>query len=266
MDDGDILWDPAHGDLDHKQIRSFQAIIHLSGENLANWLWTEKQKVRIIRSRVDSTALLASAISRLPGAKPAFLCASAAHYYGDRHDDIVNEESGAGEGFLAGVVKMWEGAADEARSAGARVVHLRSGVILTRHGGFLNRILPVFYLGLGGKLGSGKQYFPWISLQDVMEIFEFCLQRTDIEGPVNVVAPQDITNKQFAEQLAGLLSRPSLFTLPASVLKFVFGEMAEEMFLSSIRMKPEVLLKKGFTFRHPTLQSALKSILSGEPD
>lgn len=266
MGDGDILWDPSHGDLDHNKISSFQAIIHLSGENLSNWFWTDKQKVRIIRSRVDSTALLATAIRRLPGPKPAFLCASAAHYYGDRRDETVSEESSAGKGFLAGVVQKWEGAADEARFAGARVLHFRSGVILTRQGGFLSKIMPVFYLGLGGKLGSGRQYLPWVTLRDVMEIIEFCLQRTDIEGPVNVVAPQEITNRQFTEQLAALLSRPSFMTIPASILKFIFGEMAEEMLLSSIRMKPGVLLKNGYTFQHPTLQTALKSVLSEEPE
>jgi uncharacterized protein (TIGR01777 family) len=262
MGNGDILWDPMHGIFDYKQLSGFQAIIHLSGENLSNWLWTEKQKARIISSRVDTTKLLARAISRLPDPKPAFLCASAAHYYGDRRDEAVNEESSAGKGFLAGVVKAWEGAAGEAGSAGARVLHLRFGVILTRRGGFLSRIMPVFYLGLGGKLGSGKQYLPWITLPDVMEIIEFCLRRTDIEGPLNVVAPQEITNRQFTEQLAGLLSRPAFMTIPASVLKFIFGEMAEELFLSSIRMKPAVLLKHGYDFIHPTLKTALKSVLS----
>ncbi|MFN2126619.1 MAG: TIGR01777 family oxidoreductase [Anaerolineales bacterium] len=266
MDNGDILWDPGNAGFDYKQLSGFQAIIHLSGENLSNWFWTEKQKARIISSRVDTTKLLARAISRLPDPKPAFLCASAAHYYGDRRAETVNEESSAGEGFLAGVVKAWEDAAGEARSAGARVLHLRFGVILTRRGGFLSKIMPVFYLGLGGKLGSGRQYLPWITLQDVMEIFEFCLQRTDIKGPLNVVAPQEITNRQFTEQLAGLLSRPAFMTIPAAILKFIFRDMGEEMLLGSIRMKPDVLLKHGYTFQYPTLQTALKAVLSEEAD
>jgi len=259
---GDILWDPAKLKLDHAPLSGFQVIIHLSGENLANWLWTKKQKDRIKKSRIDSTRLLAGIVSEMPDPKPVFLCASASGYYGDRGGEILTEQSSAGSGFLAEVVREWEDAADAARQAGVRVVHLRLGVILSSQGGFLSRIVPLFKLGLGDRIGNGRQFMAWISLEDVAEIIDFCIDHADIAGPVNVVAPEGVTNKQFTENLAGILKRPSFLSVPAGLLRTLLGEMADEMFLSSSRLEPQLLLKRGYTFRQPTLRDALKSVLS----
>jgi uncharacterized protein (TIGR01777 family) len=259
---GDIFWDPVASQLDVRQMKSCHAVIHLAGENLANRLWTKKQKILIRNSRVVSTQFLAKTISHMTEPKPIFLCASATGFYGDRGDEVLDEQSAPGKGFLAEVVREWEAATDEAKNAGVRVVNLRFGVILSRQGGILGRLLPVFRFGLGGKLGNGRQYMPWIVLDDVAGAVDFCLHHSEISGPVNIVAPELITNDQFTQLLAALISRPAFFRIPAGLLRALLGEMADELFFSSTRVEPKVLRAMSYHYRYPQLRTALRSVLT----
>ncbi len=258
--ENDILWNPLGTKFDPAYIEDFRAIIHLAGENISSHLWTKKQKGKIKNSRVNSTNILAQAIARLEGPKPVFLCASATGIYGDRGDEVLTEQSAPGEGFLADVVREWEGASKPAENSGTRVVNVRTGIVLSDRGGILKKLLPVFKFGLGGKLGNGQQYMPWISLADLACIFEFCLVNDDIAGPVNAVAPEEVSNTYFTKTLASVLSRPAFLSAPASLLNLVLGEMADELLLSSARVESTVLKNKHFSFLNPTLKETLEKI------
>jgi uncharacterized protein len=255
-----VAWDPAAGQIDARAIEGIDAAIHLAGESLVAGRWTAARKARIRDSRVQGTRLLAGALARLTKKPETLICASATGYYGDRGDEILVEESAPGAGFLAGVCREWEAAAEPARAAGIRVAHLRSGVVLSPTGGALARLVPVFRLGLGGRLGNGRQFMPWITLDDEIEAIVHVLTRGDLRGPVNLVSPIPVTNREFTAALGRVLRRPTLFPVPEGMLRLALGEVAGELFASQ-RVHPARLLGTGYTFRHPELESALRRFI-----
>ncbi len=255
-----IAWDPAAGQLDAHALEGIDAAIHLAGESIAAGRWTAGKKARIRDSRVRGTRLLADALARLTRKPEALICASATGYYGDRGEEILVEDSAAGTGFLADVCREWEAAAEPARAAGIRVAHLRSGVVLSPAGGALAKLLPVFRLGLGGRLGTGRQFMPWITLDDAIEAIVHVLARADVRGPVNLVSPIPVTNREFTAALGRVLRRPTPFPVPAGVLRIALGEVAGELF-SSQRVHPARLLGTGYAFGHAELERGLRHLL-----
>lgn len=256
-------WDPAAGRIDENRLEGFDAVIHLAGETLIG-RWTPARKVRIRDSRINGTRLLAGALGRLSRPPRTLLSASAIGYYGDRGDEIVGEESSPGIGFLADVCRQWEASAEPARRAGIRVVHLRTGLVLSPTGGVLPRILPIFRLGLGGRLGSGRQYMSWIAIEDVCGAVLHLLAGTTVSGPVNLVAPHPVTNREFTAALGLALSRPTRFAVPASVLRVALGQMADEALLASTRVEPARLRASGYPFRFPDLSGVFFALLGGQ--
>ncbi len=256
------FWDPYHFEFREgmRRLSGIRAAIHLSGDNLTAGRWTVAKKQRIRQSRVQTTRSLVELLSHLEHRPEVLLCASAVGFYGNRRDEVLTEDSSSGDGFLPEVCREWEAAAHSAADLGIRVVHLRFGVVLARDGGALAKMLPVFRMGLGGNLGSGHQWMSWISLPDVMQIFEFCMNRQDLRGPVNVVA-NPVTNAEFTLTLAHHLHRLAIAPAPAFALRLAFGEMADAALLSSTRAIPARLLQAGFVFQHPTLLDALQQIL-----
>jgi len=254
-------WDPARGVLDPADLAGFDAVVHLSGENVASGWWTAARKGRIRQSRVDSTALLAGALARVPAPPAVLVAASAIGYYGSRGAEPLTEASGPGRGFLAEVCRAWEAAAAPAASRGLRVVHPRFGVVLGSGGGPLARMLPPFRLGLGARIGGGEHWMSWIAREDAVGAVLHALADERLAGPVNVVAPAPVTNREFTATLARLLGRPAFLALPAGPLRLVLGEMAEELLLVSQRVLPERLAGSGYAFRLPTLEAALRAAL-----
>ncbi|MDQ1499597.1 MAG: uncharacterized protein QOI86_2937 [Actinomycetota bacterium] len=260
---GEIGWDPVSGDIDPDGLAGVDAVIHLAAENVATWRWNDPHKRRILDSRVTGTRTLATALARLPRPPGVLVSASAIAFYGDRGAAWLTEASGAGSGFGAEVCQAWEAATEAARSAGIRVVHLRTGIVLDRRGGALRRLLPVFRFGLGGRYGSGTQYMSWISLDDELRAIRFVLGTDGVSGPVNLTAPEPVTNAAFTAALAGVLRRPAVLGAPAGLLRVMLGrEMADELLLTSQRVRPEVLLDHGFAFRHPGLDAGLAAALA----
>lgn len=253
-------WDPAAGELDRSALQGVDAIVNLSGENLGR-RWTDVRKREILDSRVRSTALLARTAAALPPRPSVLVVASAVGYYGDRGDEILTEESSAGTGFLADVVRAWEAAADPAREAGVRVAHLRQGIVLSTEGGALKQMLLPFKLGVGGRVGSGRQWWSWVSLDDVVAAYRYALE-TDVKGAFNVTAPNPATNEQFTKALGKALRRPTLVPTPGFGIRALFGEMGDAMLLGGQRVLPGRLLDAGFEFSEPTLEGALEHILS----
>jgi len=254
---GDLVWDPDAGRIDAAAGESFDAVIHLGGENIAAGRWTRRRKQRLRNSRVNSTRFLAMTLSRLKRPPRVFACASGIGFYGDRGDELLTEDSPAGSGFMAELCRQWEQACQPAADRGIRVVHLRFGVILGRGGGALEKMLPAFRCGLGGRLGNGRQYWSWISLQDACRAVEHCLLNETLNGPVNCVSPQPVTNREFSRALARALRRPAILPIPAFALCLALGEMAEAALLASARVTPRKLLDSGFEFTHPDLPAAL---------
>ncbi len=257
-----IAWDPAAGLMDGSGLEGHDAVVHLAGENIASGRWTAARKERIRASRVQGTALLARTLAGLAQPPATLVCASAIGYYGDRGDEVLTEESPPGDDFLARVCQEWEAAAAPARERGIRVVHLRFGVILSRSGGALARMLPPFRLGLGGRLGSGTQWMSWIALADVVRLVQAVLGDDRLSGPVNAVAPGAVTNAVFTRALGRALSRPTLLPVPAFALKLLLGEMAEALLLSSTRVRPAQLEGAGFPFVAPAIGPALEQALA----
>ena len=251
-----IPWDPASASLDASQLEGFDAIIHLSGENVASRRWSAEQKARVRDSRVNSTALLANALARLDDPPKVFACASATGYYGDRADQILTEDSAPGSDFLAKVGVEWEDAAAPASDAGIRVATMRTSVVLTAAGGMISTVAPIFRLGLGGRLGSGRQYLSWISRQDIIRAMRWILEHDDLSGPVNLCSPNPVTNSDFTGTMGRLLRRPTLFPVPRLALRITQGEIAD-MLLASVRATPAKLTASGFQFHHPNLEAAL---------
>jgi uncharacterized protein len=255
-----VVWDPARGVIERAGLEGHDVVIHLAGEGLFG-VWTEGKKRRIRESRVRGTTLIAEAVAALDRPPRVLVSASGVHFYGDRGDELLDEGSAPGPGFLAGVVRDWETAADPARAAGIRVVHMRSGVILSGEGGMLAVLRPLFRAGLGAKLGSGSQYWPWIALEDVGPALLHVIERPELSGPVNFVAPQQVTNAEFTDVLAAVVRRPSLFRVPAFATRAMPGGMGDEMVLFSERVVPRKLLDSGYEYRQPELKRALRAML-----
>lgn len=259
----EAFWDPAAGKIDLGRTGSLDAVVHLAGETIAT-RWTATKKIRIRESRVKGTRLLYEAVAALARAPTVFVCASATGYYGHRGDEVLNEQSASGTGFLAEVCRDWEAATQAASARGIRVVHSRFGIVLSPKGGALARMLPPFRVGLGGKLGSGQQYWSWIAVDDVVRAIHHALVTEDLSGPVNAVSPNPITNLEFTKTLGAVLRRPTFFAVPAVAIKLLFGAMGEEALLASARVKPDRLEQTGFVFQFPRLEPALRHLL-GKP-
>ncbi|MBW3570899.1 MAG: TIGR01777 family oxidoreductase [Gemmatimonadetes bacterium] len=256
---GDVVWDPAAGTIDAAALEGVDAVVHLAGENVGT-RWTEEKKRRIRESRVGGTRLVSEAISRLAHPPRVLVQASANGIYGDRGDEVLDETSAPGTGFLAEVGRDWEGASGHAESAGIRVVRLRFGVVLTAKGGAVQRLLLPFRMGVGGRLGSGRQWMPWISLDDAVEVVVRALHDERLRGAVNAVAGS-ARNADFTDALARALHRPALVPVPGFALRALFGQMADEALLSSQRVEPRRLREIGHMFHHPTLDTALAAAL-----
>jgi uncharacterized protein (TIGR01777 family) len=254
-------WDPAQA-IAPATVEGFDAVVHLSGESVAG-RWTQAQKKKIRDSRVVSTRNLALALARTSQKPPTFLCASAIGYYGNRGDEVLTEESAPGEGFLAEVSREWEQSTSPAAAAGIRTVNLRIGLVLSREGGALKPMLLPFRLGLGGKIGSGRQWWSWIHIADLVSAVQHILETgQSIAGPVNLTAPNPVTNAEFTRALADALHRPSVLPIPAFAARLAFGEFADAGILASARVIPKALLGSRFTFRFPSLSDALKQLCS----
>lgn len=262
--DNDLYWDPEKGEIDTSKLEGFDAVVHLSGENVAG-RWTDKKKAQIENSRVHSTRFLCNTLSKKLKKKPGVLiCASAVGFYGNRDEEILTEDSKAGKGFLADVAKKWEAATAVARKAGIRVVNLRLGVVLSPRGGALEKMLFPFRIGIGGKIGSGRQWMSWISIHDVIGAIYHAMNDDSLDGPVNAVSPNPVTNFEFTATLGRVLNRPTFFAMPSFLLRTLFGEMADEMLLSSSRVKPSRLLSAGYQFQFDDLEASLRNLL-GRP-
>jgi uncharacterized protein (TIGR01777 family) len=263
---GEIPWNPtvspsvAHPEL----LEGLTAAIHLSGANLAAHRWTPAYKQEIVTSRVESTRALATTLAGLKRPPATLLVASASGIYGNRGEELIDESSAPGSGFLADLCRQWEAAAQPAVDAGIRVVYLRFGVALgiNSDSGALARLLPIFRFGLGGRLGSGQQWMSWMSLADVVSAVFFLLENSSLSGPFNFTAPNPVTNAQFTRALARRLHRPAIFPVPASILRIALGEIADEALLSGARVFPSKLSAAGFQFAHPTVDLALAAALA----
>lgn len=260
----DVVWDPETGEIDPAEPRGIEAVVHLAGESIARE-WTAAKKDEIRRSRVDATRRLCQTLAQVKNPPRVLICASAIGYYGDRGDELLDESSPAGTGFLADVCRGWEDATEPAAAAGIRTVRIRLGVILDPRSGALAQMLPVFGVGLGGRLGSGRQYMSWITLVDVLRAIEWLLGREDLKGPVNLVAPQMVTNSEFTKALGAALHRPAILPVPAVALRVLFGQRADELLLASARVVPRRLQEAGFAFQNPELRPALEEMLSDRP-
>ena len=261
--EGQLQWNPdANPPIkDPAPLEGAAAAIHLSGSSLAAHRWTQAYKHELTTSRVDSTNRLAKVLAALRQPPKTFLVASAIGFYGDRGDELLDETSAPGTGFLADVCRQWESAAAPAVQAGIRVVHLRFGVVLGHGKGALQQMLPPFRLGLGAKLGSGRQWMSWVGLADVVAAILFTLENSELSGPLNVTAPNPVTNAEFTRALASQLHRPAFLSVPAFALRAMFGEMADEALLASARAKPAKLQAAGFQFGLPTIDVALRDAL-----
>ena len=257
----EVSWNPDKGEIDKGKLTGIDAVIHLAGANIAGKRWTESYKKVLLDSRVDGTTLISKTIAELDPKPKVLACASAIGYYGDRGDEVLDEHSASGDTYLPEVCLQWERSCEPARDAGIRVANMRLGVVLSPKGGALAKMLLPFQLGGGGVLGSGRQYFSWISLDDTVGAIRFVLDNQQLSGPVNLVAPTPVTNYEYTKTLGTVLSRPTILPMPSFAAKLAFGEMAEALLLASARVEPKVLSDAGFTFEHPTLELALRNVL-----
>ncbi|HUI44097.1 MAG TPA: TIGR01777 family oxidoreductase [Terriglobia bacterium] len=262
---GQALWEPAAGRIDATAIEGFDAAVHLSGANVSGARWTPKQKQKLLDSRINSTRLLATALANLARPPRVLVAASAVGYYGDRGDEPLTEDSTPGSGFPTEMCLEWEKAAEVAAGRGIRVVNLRIGMVLASAGAALRQMLPPFKLGLGGPLGSGRQYVSWIELDDLAGVIRHTLLAEPLRGPVNAVAPNPVTNREFTKALGGVLGRPTPFRVPRFVLRLAFGEITDALLLASARVYPTRLEASGYAFRYPELQDALRHALGRTP-
>src|SRR5499427_6933157 len=247
---GEIEWHPNQDQVSKQSLDGFDVIINLAGENLASGRWTDEHKRKIRDSRVNGTHLLSEAIAKLETEPRVFVCASATGIYGDRDDEVLDEQSESGGGFLAGVCREWEKACEPATKAGVRVVNLRFGPILAREGGMLAKLLTPFKMGMGGKVGTGRQYISWVAIEDAIQAVKLAIEDVSINGPLNVVSPNPVTNEEFTRTLGHVLNRPTALAMPAFAARLAFGEMADEMLLASQKVIPRKLLNAGFNFRY----------------
>ncbi|WP_047863800.1 TIGR01777 family oxidoreductase [Rubrobacter aplysinae] len=258
-----VSWDPSAGTIDSEALAASRpdGVVHIAGESIASGRWTERKKQAILQSRREGTRLLAKALAALPEPPQVMVSASASGFYGSRGDEILTENSDPGDTFLAEVCREWETAAQPARDAGIRVVHPRLGIVLSAEGGALATTLPIFKLGGGGKIGDGSQFWPWVALDDVVGAIVHALEDDTMRGPANVCSPNPHRNSEYTRILGRVLGRPTVVPLPARAARIALGEMADELLLVSARMKPTHLQNKGYEFRHPQLEGALKHLL-----
>jgi uncharacterized protein (TIGR01777 family) len=255
---GTVVWDPEAGRLDPVALEGFDAVVHLAGENVAAGRWNAERKARIRDSRVNGTRLLCEALAKVARPPRVLVSASATGYYGSRGEEVLTEASPPGTGFLAEVCRDWEAATAPAAERGIRVVRLRIGVVLSPRGGALARMLLPFRLGLGGRLGDGRQYLSWVAIEDVTAVIGLVANAEGVSGPVNVVAPGPVTNYEFTKTLGRVLRRPTVMPMPVFGAHLAFGEMADELLLSSQRVEPQALRKAEYAFRFPELEGALR--------
>ncbi len=257
----EVYWNPDAGEIDAAELNGVDAVVHLAGENIAGRRWNQDFKRRILESRTRGTKLLAHTLANLEMKPSVLVSASATGYYGNRGDEEIDELAPSGNGFLAEVCREWEAAAQSAHEAGIRLVKLRIGPVLSPLGGALQKMLPPFKMGLGGVIGSGEQYFSWITLDDLVSAIEFALETELLIGPVNAVSPHAVTNREFTKALGRVLGRPTIFPMPAFAARLAFGEMADEMLIGGVRVAPHELIQAGFPFGYPQLEPALRHLL-----
>lgn len=258
---GEVTWDPQAATFDASKLDGVDAVVHLAGENIAGGRWTDAMKKKIRDSRVKGTRVLCEGLARMQHPPKALVCASAIGYYGRRGDELLDENSPPGEGFLPDVCVEWEQACQPARDAGIRVVNVRLGVVLSPREGALKKMLLPFKLGLGGKIASGQQYWSWVSIDDAAGAIYHALMTPGLSGPVNGVAPNTVTNLDFTKTLGRVLGRPTIFPMPAFAARLALGEMADDLLIGSTRVTPKRLLETGYEFRQPELEGALRHLL-----
>jgi len=256
-DEERIPWVPSEP-ISPDAVSGFDAVIHLAGESIVG-RWSQSKKAVLRTSRVPPTENLARALAQAKVKPAVFLSASAVGYYGNRRDELLNEQSGPGTGFTADLARDWEAASLPAAAAGIRTVQMRIGIVLSSKGGALRKMLPAFKLGLGGRIGDGRQWMSWIDLHDIIGAIQHLLRSDLIHGPVNLVAPKSVTNAEFSRTLGSVLSRPAIFPVPPFAARLAFGEMADELLLASQRVEPTRLISSGYPFRCPTLKASLES-------
>ncbi len=256
----ELRWDPG-GAIDGSNFNSADAVVHLAGENVGAGRWNEQRKSRILNSRVQGTQTIAASMARANPKPRVLVSASANGIYGETGDKVVTEAEPSGSTFLSEVGRQWEQATGAASEAGIRTVLLRTGIVLNKKGGALPRMLPPFRMGVGGRIGDGRQWMSWITLEDEIRLIMHAIMNESIRGPVNAVAPNPVTNLEFTRVLGSVLHRPTLFPLPAFVVRAAFGQMGEELLLASNRALPKAALDSGFRFRHPELRGALEDVL-----
>lgn len=256
----EIAWDPQQGVINPSLLEGLDAVIHLAGENIIG-RWTEAKKAKIRDSRVKGTQLLCQALCQLKHPPAVVVCASAIGYYGNRGDEVLTEQSAKGTGFLADVCAEWEEAVRPAAERGIRIINLRIGMVVSPRGGALKQMLPIFKLGLGGRMGSGDQYVSWIAIDDLVRIIEYAISQDSLAGPLNATTPYPVSNEQLAKRLGHVLHRPAFLVMPALMVKLIFGELGEETLLSSQRVEPKKLEEAGFKFDYPDLEQALRHLI-----
>ncbi len=260
--DKQIQWDVKNGFVNPERLEGLDAVVHLAGEPIAEGRWNHLKKARIRDSRIDGTSTLSRALAATTNKPKVLVSASAIGFYGNRGDEELVEASAAGTGFLADVCKGWEEATQPAVDAGIRVVNVRIGIVLTKAGGALGAMLMPFKMCVGGVMGSGKQYWSWVTVEDLVGIIEYAIANESLSGPVNAVSPTPATNREFTKAFGAALGRPTIFPMPAFAAKLVIGEMAEGLLLSSARVIPQKLIDSGYKFQHPELDAALKHALA----
>lgn len=259
--DQEVSWDPANGTIERDKLEGVEAVVHLAGAGIAAKRWTESYKKTILESRVQGTTLIAETIASLENKPRVFACASAIGYYGDRGNTELDENATSGEGYLPDVCVEWEKSCEAALAAGIRTVNMRIGVVLSTEGGALKEMLMPFKLGGGGILGNGKQYFSWIELDDIVRAMQFVVGNESLSGPVNLVSPNPVTNREYTKTLGRVLSRPTILPMPAFAARLLFGEMADALLLASTRVVPSELTQAGFNYQHAELEPALRHVL-----
>lgn len=259
-----ILLDPKRNFVDSEALEGHDVIIHLSGASIGGQKWTESYKREILESRVQTTKILVNAIKKMNHRPKIFLCASAVGYYGNRDPQVpVNERSRAGQGFLSEVCHEWENASADLVLLGVRLIYMRFGVVLSKKGGALAKMLLPFYFGLGGRLGRGTQKISWIAINEIPSIIDFILSHEEISGPVNFVSPVPVTNKEFTKALGRVIHRPTIFPVPSFMVHLLFGEMGQALLLDGCHVIPEVLQNQGYQFLYPDIRTALQQVIKG---
>ncbi len=262
----EVAWNPAAGTIDAEALEGLDAVVHLAGVGIGDHRWTHEHKAAVLDSRVQGTGLLTTTLAGLRRPPAVVASGSAVGFYGDRGDEKLTEESGPGTGFLADVVQKWEASATPATEAGIRVAYLRTGVVQSGNGGALKKQLPAFKAGMGGRLGSGRQWLSWITIDDEVDAIRHVLDNPEIVGPVNLCAPAPVTNDEFTRTLGKVLHRPTAIPTPTPALRLLFGrEMVSEMLLAGQRVLPGILESTGFVFGQPTLSTALAAVLGRQP-